>query len=190
MSIGKPRKNSLNLALQIPKSLPVGGIRSERAMMASYLPKREDGFERQNPADPIEQDRLVNLVLNGFDLDELKSLLLCKADKVNINGWDSQGRTILSALAEQPEERKSGQWKQEPQDVLNFLEFLGVEVNGRNGKGETALMVAARCNNLQMVQLLQERAADVNMTLKGKKAIDFAREKGHQAVVGALSGHP
>jgi hypothetical protein len=62
--------------------------------------------------------------------------------------------------------------------------FIGVDINGRDKKNRTALMLAATKGNLDMVELLIEYGADANLQdSQGKTAIELAYEKINVKVV-------
>ncbi len=59
---------------------------------------------------------------------------------------------------------------------MSALLAHGAQVNTRNNKGVTPLMIAARTGNLQTVKLLLTHGADPNLKDNtGKTAADYAR---------------
>lgn len=61
-------------------------------------------------------------------------------------------------------------------DVQTVLDSLdaGVDINGKNQEGLTALMVASREGHLKIVQLLLRRGADMSIVAKSHDAISWA----------------
>jgi len=79
-------------------------------------------------------------------------------------------------------------------EIIKLLLSKGADVNApyisKNARysGETPLMSASKKGSTDVVKLLLSHGADVNARTKaGKTAIDYARQKGHQAVVKLLA---
>jgi len=73
--------------------------------------------------------------------------------------------------------------------VQYFLD-LGADVNKKNNKGDTALMIASLKGYLPIVQLLLERGALVNQENKRNyTALIYASEKNHYEIVDILLNH-
>ncbi|MGB6064639.1 MAG: ankyrin repeat domain-containing protein [Desulfomonilaceae bacterium] len=67
---------------------------------------------------------------------------------------------------------------------------LGANVNSRDDRGETALMVACFEGHAEIVGLLLKRGADVNAKTKyGYTALQAASANGHTEIVDLLKGH-
>jgi hypothetical protein len=63
----------------------------------------------------------------------------------------------------------------------------GVDINGTNSKGETALMLAAAYGQIDVINLLIDNNADVNAKSDdGKTALTIAKEQGHKEVMELL----
>lgn len=77
-------------------------------------------------------------------------------------------------------------------EVANYLmdRMKREEVDTRDGCGRTCLMMASRENNPQAVRRLLHLGADIHASDDGEhKALCFASEKGHAAVVDVLLEH-
>jgi ankyrin repeat protein len=72
--------------------------------------------------------------------------------------------------------------------AVRVLHARGVSLDGRNGYGWTPLMLAAYQGQLETVRCLVEAGADrAAADAGGKRAIDWARERGHAEVVTLLA---
>lgn len=72
------------------------------------------------------------------------------------------------------------------ENLVKFLIFLGDDINGTIINGDTILMYAAN-GQIEIVKLLLGLGANVNAKNKeGKKALDFAEEKGFTEIVKLL----
>ncbi len=110
-------------------------------------------------ADP---DALVALHEAGVELDE---------------GRDFYGDTALHFVA-----------KRGMPDHLRTLTTLVSQLNPRNGKGETPLIVAAAAGRLDAVRILVEAGADPRVRDQVRKsALDWATEYGFKDVIAELS---
>lgn len=181
-------KNIHNLSLDIPKARAAGVANRPMITMADN-PGRlsavvaEDVFMRNHSEPHAGQDQFVEALLAGANQAEITERLLDVKQRVDINGLDKQGRTPLMAVAD------AGAHMPRVPDVIDFLGFLGAEVDRQNHRGETALMKAAGSNNLLVLRLLLHHGANAHKeTTEGKRAIDFARENGHLEAVGILEG--
>lgn len=73
-------------------------------------------------------------------------------------------------------------------DIARILIAHGADVNATQQSDLTPLHAAAQNGQIEMVKLLLENGANKEMVSKeGKKAIDYAREKGHEDIVTMLS---
>jgi hypothetical protein len=79
-------------------------------------------------------------------------------------------------------------------DIIKLLLSKGADVNApyiskdARYSGETPLMSASKKGSTDVVKLLLSNGADVAARTKaGKTALDYAREKGHQEIVGLLT---
>lgn len=78
-------------------------------------------------------------------------------------------------------------------DGVQALVGGGARVNGANSRGETPLHIAVQRRDLQTVQALMALGADANIqdSVTGKSALDYAREDGRSAaIVAALTAPP
>jgi len=82
-------------------------------------------------------------------------------------------------------------------DSLKYLLSKGIDINARGDGGDTMLINAARHGNEEMVKLLVENKADINVkTRRGKSALDEAALNAHVQIAdyllsnGALSQKP
>lgn len=92
-------------------------------------------------------------------------------------------------------ENGEGEHDKEVSDITKFLLDLGVDPNGRNQHGWTALLGAAHLGYPSAVRLLLDRGADVNATCDcpntgygGSTALMLAAHGGHLESVEALLG--
>jgi len=149
----KKKRNLHNLTLgQLPpKQALTDGIPAGPPSPAQQVAPR-DSFERHNRINLELQDQLVNHVLNDFDKDAIVGLMLQHGDSIGINERDSQGRTVLTALAEKPPHSGMGLRK-----IVDFLCFLGADLSGTDASGRTAKLVAQHCGNSEILKLLEEK---------------------------------
>jgi uncharacterized protein len=77
-------------------------------------------------------------------------------------------------------------------ETAAFLLNNGADVNVKNRKkGMTALMLAAGWGNTELVQLLLAKGANAALQDNfGTTAADFARKRGHSAIVDMLAAAP
>ena len=74
--------------------------------------------------------------------------------------------------------------------VINFLLKRGLDVNARNERGDTALVIAARDGRDALVEILLNNGADPNLRTKaGYSALTIAKENGHANVAERLVAH-
>jgi len=73
-------------------------------------------------------------------------------------------------------------------DLVKALPAAGADVNAKNNKGETALILASQIGTVDVIQALQAKGADVNAkTADGKTAIDSAKKGGHDEIEAVLT---
>ena len=69
------------------------------------------------------------------------------------------------------------------ESMVNFLLSKGVEIDGKDDTGNTALMLAANSNRIRVVEILLDVGADINATCKkGNCALSMVVWKGHLQV--------
>jgi serine/threonine protein kinase len=114
---------------------------------------------------------LVTAVQNG-DL-ELVKLLIAAGAKVNPR-TDFMGPIHYAVVARRRE-------------ILEFLLDQGASVNAQDNTGDTALSLAAKRGDAEIVELLLRRGANPAIkNLEGKLPVEHARRLGHEAVVRLL----
>jgi ankyrin repeat protein len=97
------------------------------------------------------------------------------ADAVSVNGMRN---TPLHAGVAGPR----------PLDVARPLVEAGADVNARQHGGYTALHSAAQHGSLPLMDLLLDHGADPDVAAEdGRRAIDFARERGHAEAAAHLA---
>jgi ankyrin repeat protein len=75
-----------------------------------------------------------------------------------------------------------------PLDVARALVGAGADVNARQHGGYTALHAAAQHGSIELMDLLLDGGADPDVaTEDGRRAIDFARERGHAEAAAHLA---
>lgn len=118
----------------------------------------------------------------GF-IDVVKMLLL--APEIDVNAQNDGGNTALHITAFS---------RKLPQDqrvaVIQLLNSHGAKVDMRNNGKRTAFLDAAKQGDLKVVQLLQQKRADINQVtgVNGWSALHEAAGRGHVDVVKWLIG--
>lgn len=78
--------------------------------------------------------------------------------------------------------------KNRPWMVCTLIEKAGVNVNGTNVTGLTALMLAAEIGNATIIRVLLDHQAHTTLSnVNGETALDIAQRKGHQDVIALLN---
>jgi ankyrin repeat protein len=75
--------------------------------------------------------------------------------------------------------------------ITDLLIAAGADINAKTDSGNTALLSAVKSGKTRTVRFLLERGADPSITdVKGKSALDYAREKQLSDIIGLLSNPP
>ncbi len=101
-----------------------------------------------------DSDVIKSFVERGADLDFAPSGL--EADELNITG---QTALFMATLKEQT-------------DIVKYLIDKGSKVNVKNRYGVSPLLLCAEGGNQQLVELLCNAGADVNMSPSGTLAVE------------------
>lgn len=89
----------------------------------------------------------------------------------NVNHYDHKGNTVLIAFAAQLSDEQDDKSGQHIGRILDLLIEKGAILEGRNRQGETALLVAAKRGNKQVVSKLLDRGANIHARDKSGRAI-------------------
>jgi len=148
---GAKKKNPRGLTLSALPARDTTTVGNSSPMISST---RSDSFKRQNSVDLDLQDQLVAQILNDFDRDSMQDLLL---GATNMKARDSQGRTVLTALAAQMPDQSASVRQLGLRKIVDLLCFWGADPKGTDSEGRTAKMVAEDCGNSEMAQLMAEK---------------------------------
>jgi len=145
-----------------------------------------------NTVNPVSDVPLLHMVAKRGNLDQLNVLL--STDRVDLNIKDCCQRTTLHCLA-----RLSLSRQEEYQVLLQSLVLIlegdfsvckKLELDTTDEWGNTALHVAARYGNSEMVDILLRNGADINlMDGCGETALHIAARDGNQDTVVMLMKH-
>lgn len=145
-----------------------------------------------NIVNPVSDVPLLHMVAKRGNLDQLNVLLI--TDRVDLNIKDCCHRTALHCLA-----RLSLSRQEENQVLLQSLVLLlegdfsvckKLDLDATDEWGNTALHVAARYGNSEMVDILLRNGADINlMDGCGETALHIAARDGNQDTVVMLMKH-
>lgn len=89
----------------------------------------------------------------------------------NVNHYDHKGNTVLIAFAAQLSDEQDDKSGQHIGRILDLLIEKGALLDARNRQGETALLVAAKRGNKQVVSKLLDRGANIHARDKSGRAI-------------------
>ncbi|KAG8160157.1 hypothetical protein KVR01_009693 [Diaporthe batatas] len=89
----------------------------------------------------------------------------------NVNHYDHKGNTVLIAFAAQLSDEQDDKSGQHIGRILDLLIENGAILDARNRQGETALLVAAKRGNKQVVSKLLDRGANIHARDKNGRAI-------------------
>jgi ankyrin repeat protein len=79
----------------------------------------------------------------------------------DVNHYDKKGNTVLMAFATHLLDDQDDKTGQNIGKILDLLIQNGAKVDARNRRGETALLVAARCGNKHVVSNLLDKGANL-----------------------------
>ncbi|ROW03710.1 hypothetical protein VMCG_05381 [Cytospora schulzeri] len=79
----------------------------------------------------------------------------------DVNHYDKQGNTVLMAFATHLLDEQDDKTGQNIGKILDLLLENGANIDARNRRGETALLIAARCGNKHVVSNLLDRGANL-----------------------------
>jgi ankyrin repeat protein len=131
-------------------------------------------------ANYVDQEQRTALILAASN-GHLAVVEFLYGKGADINAQDQDGMTALMYAS-----RRSFN------ETAAFLLNNGADANVRNRKkGMTALMLASGWGNTELVQLLLDKGANAALQDNfGATAADFARERGHSAIVELLAASP
>lgn len=89
----------------------------------------------------------------------------------DVNHYDHKGNTVLIAFAAQLSDDQDDKSGQHIGRILDLLLEKGAILDARNRQGETALLVAAKRGNKQVVSKLLDRGANIHARDKSGRAI-------------------
>ena len=93
---------------------------------------------------------------------------------------------LLLSCASRGERLRIAAYKGDTEEISQLI-AEGVEIDGKNEYGNTALMIAAQKGHLEIVKSLIAGGADVNQRNRvGITALMFAAKRGHLEIVKAL----
>lgn len=122
--------------------------------------------------DPNAQDEegmtaLERLAFLGVPLSDVNAMIALGFDP---NFRNPDGTTLLHRIVNRPFGPGHIDAKRLARVVQKTLRFTGIDINARNGSGETALHLAARRNNLPVVEALLAAGADKTLRVEGDGA--------------------
>lgn len=89
----------------------------------------------------------------------------------DVNHYDLKGNTVMMAFAAQLSDDKDDKSGQYIGRIFDLLIEKGAILDGRNRRGETALLVAAKCGNKHVVSKLLDKGANLHARDKSGRAI-------------------
>ncbi len=123
-------------------------------LTAMQLPRIPSGEELQIRPTPV-----IDAVQKGNET-ELKNLLL---KNFNVNEEDSDKYTPLMRAVQRYVSAKNDAAKQNYLHIITLLLEKKANINAQNRDGFTAIMIAARANNKELVMLLLKYNPDLNL---------------------------
>jgi ankyrin repeat protein len=145
-----------------------------------------------NTVNPVSDVPLLHMVAKRGNLEQLNVLLSTKCVDLNIK--DCCQRTVLHCLS-----RLSVARHEEVQGLQQSLKLIlesecsscrMIDMDATDEWGNTALHVAARCGNSEVVAILLKNGADINaMDGCGETALHIAARDGNQDTVVMLMKH-
>lgn len=134
------------------------------------LDQTGEQLQKDGSLKPIPQMTALSMAIRSSQWDEVRLLVSMGADV------RTQGGSFLTEVAVRA-----------PADIVTTLLARGVDVNARNGTGETALMAAVRAGREDRVRLLLDHGADVNIQSRtGHTALLLAVEADNTGLVTLL----
>jgi hypothetical protein len=104
------------------------------------------------------------------------------------NFKNPDGTALLHRIANRPFGPGHQDAKQLEKATATALRFPGIDINLRNGAGETALHLAARRNNLEVVRLLVNSGADKTIRVGEALAVDLATDENVKNLLRGYAG--
>ncbi|GGZ71510.1 ankyrin repeat domain-containing protein [Algibacter mikhailovii] len=109
-----------------------------------------------------------------FDKEAIVKILI--AQKAPVDDVDAMGNTALIGVSFKGN-----------LPIAKYLIEHGAQINAQNNLGYTPLIFASMYDQTEMVALLLKHGADKTVTDKsGKIAVDYAKDKGYQKLIGLL----
>ncbi|XP_069692163.1 transient receptor potential cation channel protein painless-like [Periplaneta americana] len=151
-----------------------------------------DSGANVNTVNPVSDVPLLHMAAKRGNLEQLSVLL--NTERIDLNIKDCCQRTALHCLA-----RLSVSRQEEVQGLQQILALIlegdclscrMIDLNAMDEWGNTALHVASRCGNSEMVDILLRNGADINLTDGcGETALHIAARDGNQDTVVTLMKH-
>ncbi|PNF15106.1 hypothetical protein B7P43_G16000 [Cryptotermes secundus] len=151
-----------------------------------------DAGANVNTVNPVSDVPLLHMVAKRGNLEPLNVLLSARNADVNIK--DCCQRTVLHCLARLSVTRQE-EVQGLQQSLVHILEgecsaCRVIDMDATDEWGNTALHVAARCGNSEVVDILLRNGADINlMDGYGETALHIAARDGNQDTVVMLMKH-
>lgn len=130
--------------------------------------------------------------INAEDHNQMTALLLASHQKPVLTEIKKYSLTQQgSGLDEREQHQGSQQFMQSTKDYLSVVRLLlknGAHINHLNSKGESALILATKNNNDNLVQLLLEQPS-IDLTLKdnaNRTAYDWAKLNDHESIASKI----
>ncbi len=126
----------------------------------------------QFPTSPCSAQSRGKLWFRTFK--QYQPLITKRVEKEKIQKIEKKKIAIKTKKKERSKKREADIWKRAKSGQVPYGQLLGDEVNSRNSKGQTPLMIAVENDRSNMVSKLIDSGADIEaMDNHNKKAIDY-----------------